>query len=196
MKFAPRVQEIINIFSARYDYLRKSTNDDDRRSLTQKIAEQVAYELGPRWGQKRADPGRPLSKDTLAFNGDDQLHGWDLFNGTTREANQFPDEINPVEMKEQVFVLVTPTNHLGAPSAPSAPPAPPVPQAPAPQTCQFTPCDCGPDLVAIFAELERLKAEVASQTGALAALIAKPTPPIPTRAEGRLFGARIVLDLK
>lgn len=194
MKFAPRVQEIINLFSARYDYLRKSTNDDDRRSLTQKIAEQVAYELGPRWGQKRADPGRPLSKDTLAFNGDDQLHGWDLFNGTTREANQFPDEINPVEMKEQVFVPVTPTNHLQAPPAPSAPSVP-APQVPVPQPCQFKPCDCGPDLVAILAELERLKAQVESQTGALAVLIAKPTPPMPTKAVGRLFGASIKLDL-
>lgn len=194
MTFAPRVQEIVNRFSAQFPDLRTSKNDDDRRALTQKIAEQVAFELGPRWGQKRADPGRPISKDTLAFKGDDQLHGWDLFNGSTREANQFPDEINPAEMREQVFVPVTPTNHFSVETPPivELPPTPP-----APQTCQFKPCDCQVDLVNIYKELELLKVEVAAANTARAIALAKLAQlTIPTKAEGRLFGTRIVLDLK
>lgn len=195
MTFAPRVQEIVNSFSARYDYLRTSLNDDDRRSLTQKIAEQVAYELGPRWGQKRADPGRPISKDTLAFNGDDQLHGWDLFNGSTRAANQFPEEVPPHEMKEQVFVPVIPTNHLGAPQAPPAPEPQPAPQ-PAACQCQFVPCDSEP----LRLELAQTKAAVnilIAQVGQLQDVVkAVAQRTYPTKAEGRLFGARLVLDLK
>jgi hypothetical protein len=111
MTYPARVQEILNSLYAQNTTLAKGT-DDDRRAFTMLVAQQVCYELGPQWGTKKASETRPLSKDTLAFNGPDQLHGWDLINGTTREPNTFPEEINPNEMREQVFVPVPPVNHL------------------------------------------------------------------------------------
>lgn len=201
MKYPARVQVIANALFDLNTALVQG-NDDERRAYAQKLAEQVCFELGPQWGMKRADKNRPLSKDTLAFNGLDQLHGWDMVNGTSRTINQFPEEVPPHEMVEQVFVPVSPVNHLGAPQSPQAPEPQPQPEPapqPAPQPascqCQFTPCDSEPlrrELAQTKAAVNILIAQV-EQLQDIVKAVAQRT--YPTRAEGRLFGARIALDL-
>jgi hypothetical protein len=83
-----------------------------RRKLTLKICEQIAYELGPSWGSKRASASRPLSKDAYAQRQPDgKLFCWDWQRGTTRQPLPTPTfhDISG----DQLFVPVTPTNHLG-----------------------------------------------------------------------------------
>lgn len=119
-------------------------SDEDRRALTIKINEQIAFELGSQWGAKRADSGRPISKDAIAFNAAPDLFIWDWQDGTTRGPSSFmaagvPGKNVGEGQPEgpQVFVPVSPTNHLGAVPAPAAggqsgsqpPPAPGVPAA-------------------------------------------------------------------
>ena len=60
----PRVQEIVDQLAAGVAH---SAPDEERRAVTQRIAEQARFELGPNWGTKRADPGRPLSTDVIAM---------------------------------------------------------------------------------------------------------------------------------
>ena len=97
-------------------------SDDDRRRLTKMMAEQMCFALGPRWGTKRADPGRPPSKDSLAFNSmDGQLWNFDWQNGSTRE----PNEASEMEdITGQVFMAVAPVDHLTLTSPGPSPPAP------------------------------------------------------------------------
>lgn len=109
-------------------------DDDARRALTRLIAEQVAFELGPQWGTKRADPGRPPSKDAVAYQlvavrdgqvvGTTGLLAWDWQNGTTREVNPAGEM---QDITGQVFIPVAPTNHLGESGAPPEVPPPVTP---------------------------------------------------------------------
>lgn len=84
-------------------------NDDQRReAATVYFAPQLAFTLGPQWGTKRADPGRPLSKDAMSTTVNGTLCAWDIVNGTTRELNFGEGEPIP----GQVFVTVTAKNWL------------------------------------------------------------------------------------
>lgn len=108
MKWPDRVQEIVNVLVAANQDLAHG-DDNDRRALTLKIAQQCCYELGFLWGTKKADPYRPPSKDAIAYNGG-VLTCWDTLNGTTREPNQYPEG---EEIPDQVFIPVEPYNHIG-----------------------------------------------------------------------------------
>lgn len=99
----PRVQEIVDQLAAGVSH---SAPDDERREVTRKIAEQVRFELGPNWGWKRADPGRPLSTDVFAMRS--PFIGWDW--SVPSGIAQFPEAI---DLAGQVFVEVEPRNHLG-----------------------------------------------------------------------------------
>lgn len=88
-------------------------DDDQRRQLTRKIAEQIRFEFGPRWGTKSTTPSHPQSKDAIAFdNQNGTIDVWDWQNGTTREpqidAGDEPDFTNLT----QHFIAVSPINHL------------------------------------------------------------------------------------
>ena len=108
----PRVKEIIRLMYERHRDLAHG-DDDARRTLTRMIAEQIAYEFGPRWGTKAQSPSHPPSKDAIAFQTPDgQLFAWDWQNGATREP--FDEPIRHT-ITGQHFIAVTPKNHLGAP---------------------------------------------------------------------------------
>lgn len=187
MKYPPRVQEIINGVFHLYEDLAHGT-DDQRRELTGYIAQQLAFELGPAWGTKRADPGRPLAKDAIAFMGQDQLHIWDWQNGSTRQPNQFPDEVPLDESKAQVFVPVPP-KQIWSDGATKPP-------APAQPVCNFQPLDLSTleaKLDTLIACVEALDKSVAAATQAMSEDFA--ALKIPTRAEGSFFGAKVVLKL-
>lgn len=145
MQWPQRVQEIVNELARRNIDLVRG-DDEARRALTRKIAEQCRFELGENWGTKRADDGRPLSADVVctAF----PFVGWDTQIGgidpvasdeevLRRHIAQMPDSIDLVGQR---FVPVEPVNHLAV-----AEPAP-TPGEPPPTE----PCD---DVAAFLAEL-------------------------------------------
>lgn len=106
--------------------------EESARQWSIRFAEQVAFEQGPLWGMKRADPNRPISKDTLSLYGNDgAIIIWDLLMGTGTGKPRLVDDPHGHEITGQVFVPVTPTNHLGkesgsvTPIPPSLPPLPP-----------------------------------------------------------------------
>lgn len=117
------------------------------------FAKQVAFEQGPLWGMKRADPNRPISKDTLSLYGEDgAIIIWDLLMGTGTGKPRLVDDPQGEEIRGQVFVPVTPTNHLGA----VVPPVKPGPQP-------LPPADLGPvvsQLSAILSKIDMVQGHV------------------------------------
>lgn len=112
MSWPTRVQEIVNDLVARNPDLAHGS-DDDRRALTMKMAQQCRYELGSIWGTKSSSASSPQSKDVICTRV--PFVGWDTLNGATREANQYPSEI---DLTGQYFIEVTPVDHLGDDSGP------------------------------------------------------------------------------
>lgn len=92
-------------------------SDEDRRKLNVWTCEQNCFDLGPKYGAKRADPGRPTSKDAQAVLGDDGLcYFADVVNGTDRDYNGATQycTLGPEENAGyQVFQAVDPVDHLG-----------------------------------------------------------------------------------
>lgn len=106
-----RAKAIIQSMGQKFPELRKG-DDDQRRAFTMKAAQQIRYELGDRYGTKRADMNRPPSKDAIAFRPTDTtLVSWDVIDGTTREVSTGS---KAEEIDGQVFIVVDPVNHLGA----------------------------------------------------------------------------------
>ena len=105
------------------------------------FAEQVAFEIpGQGYGVKRADPGRPIGKDTLARNLPvTGLICWDLATGAGTGHPSLNEDPDSQSIPDQFFVTdprdFLPRNHLGGPviadsPVPDAPPKPvPVPIA-------------------------------------------------------------------
>lgn len=108
MRFPDRAFGICMALFHRFPDLARG-DDDQRRALTRKIAEQTCFELGNHWGTKRADPTRPPSKDAIAYLDGTTLYSFDWQNGATREPNP-PGEMENIT--GQVFIPVDPINHL------------------------------------------------------------------------------------
>jgi hypothetical protein len=110
-------------------------DDDQRRILTRMIAEQCHFELGSRWGVKSRDAFTPQSKDSIAFlDVQPAFFNWDWQNGTTREPQVVAGQ--PGErITDQLWLAVSPVNHLsGAPIPPQpTPPSPTYPPYPGDQ---------------------------------------------------------------
>lgn len=109
------------------------------------FAEQVAFEQGPMWGMKRADPNRPISKDTISYYLDDGgVRIWDLLSGTGTGRPTLNLDPESQDLPGQFFVRVTPTNHLGV----VQPPVQPTPTLP--------PADLGP----VMTKLDTLHGQI------------------------------------
>jgi hypothetical protein len=77
------------------------------------FAEQVAFERpGDGYGMKRADAGRPISKDTLSRQMDDRLLIWDLLAGAGSGHPTIVDDPDSQDVTGQVFVPVVPRRHV------------------------------------------------------------------------------------
>ena len=87
------------------------------REWSIKVAQQVAHQFGTTWGVKKASPTRPISKDSLAFNGDG-MHSWDLLKGAGTGTPELAQNPQHHDISDQVFVIVTPMDHLGGPEGP------------------------------------------------------------------------------
>ncbi|MFN8064266.1 MAG: hypothetical protein U0P82_05675 [Vicinamibacterales bacterium] len=87
--------------------------EERARQWSVRFAEQVAFELPNQgWGMKRADPNRPISKDTIARLDGGRLYIWDLMSGTGTGSPRIVDVPESEDITGQVFVEVQPTNHL------------------------------------------------------------------------------------
>jgi hypothetical protein len=107
---SPRAIEIIQALWQQQTSL-ATGSDDERRMLTQIMAEQFRYEFGTRWGTKKSLPTHPASKDVIAFRGIGSLYGWDWQNGTTRRP-QVQAGQEGMDISSQIFIQVSPINHL------------------------------------------------------------------------------------
>lgn len=164
------------------------------RQWSIRFAEQVAFELpGQGYGVKRANPTRPISKDTLAREFDGRLVIWDLFTGGgtgNPRLNDDPDSEDItgqyVETRPEYF---QPRNHLGpvvvVPPAP--PPAPPVPPTPPPAAPI--------ELALMLARLDAVAADLIAVRQMVEDLATRPAPvaTLPQALVGSLFGYRIRL---
>lgn len=101
------------------------TWDDQLRSWTLKLCSQVCFSHGAAWGAKRADPNRPISKDSLAFVPESNaLWGWDLLIGSGTGKPTLAPEPGFNDIPEQVFVSVIPHDYLGGQPEPGPDPEP------------------------------------------------------------------------
>jgi hypothetical protein len=111
------------------------------------FAEQIMWETSvaaSRWGMKRADPTRPISKDTIARQIAASLFAWDNLSGAGSGSPVLVDNPDSMDITGQFFEVrpeyITPQDHLGA-TVPPEPPVPPVPPDP-PVPPTPTPCPC------------------------------------------------------
>jgi hypothetical protein len=107
-------------------------NDDQRRQLNRKIAEQYRFEFGDRWGTKSTTINHPQSKDALAYLLDNGLINiWDWQNGTSRQPQITAGQGPHYENMDQYFIEVPPVNHLNSNPNPNPTPEPePEPEPP------------------------------------------------------------------
>jgi hypothetical protein len=126
--------------------------DDDarRKAAVEYMVPQIVFMLGPEWGSKRADPGRPLSKDASARLRNGQLCGWDMVNGTTREMHFGEGE----DITGQVFVVIKGEDVLARLTGGTQPPIEPPIEQPDPNVAV---------LKARIAELETQNQQLAAQ---------------------------------
>ena len=97
----PRVQEIVDALAG----LHPTWVSDDtgpRLALNTMIAQQTCFELGPQWGMKRADPGRPISSDILAYTGPPFV-GYDWETAHNGTVGRFPP---PIDLSGQTPSLI------------------------------------------------------------------------------------------
>lgn len=134
--FPPQGVRIIDALAAQHADLAWG-DDTQRRALVKMIGEQMAFELGPRWGNKKrtglGDEYR--SKDSIGYFEDDGTCSvWDWQDGGTRTRKISEGDAptySHLPAKEATCMAVEPRNHLGA--APSPGPVAPTPSTPAPQ---------------------------------------------------------------
>lgn len=126
------------------------------RGWTLKLAEQFAFSFpGEGWGTKRADPGRPQSTDVIAIQS--PFTGFDvvLSQGASHQSIIMHPE--PISLAGQVFMPVTPRNHLAGAPVPVPVEPPVVPPAPV-------------DVTALLDAISALRAQVEAQTAQLQTL--------------------------
>lgn len=97
-------------------------HEENCRQWSIRFAEQVRHDTDDStWGAKRADAGRPISKDTLARNLAPKLYSWDLLSGTGTGSPTLNESPAAEDITGQVFVHVEPVDHLGDPPPPPPP---------------------------------------------------------------------------
>jgi hypothetical protein len=127
MKIDPAVRELLIAFAAKFPVPRTigggEAHEQRCREWSIAFCEQVAYSRpGRGYGTKRADSGRPISKDTISqqFAGD--MVSWDLLIGTGTGEPALNLDPHGELTTGQVFEAVEAVNHLGAVVPPVEPP--------------------------------------------------------------------------
>lgn len=155
------------------------TFEEQARQWSTRLAEQLLFSRPAEgWGKKRADPGRPVSKDAIARSIDGRLWSWDILIGTGTGAPTLNLGAESEDITGQVFVPVSPVDYLDGHPVPAPAPLPAPPPPP--------PRDKPPDVrlfAATLAELASLRASVDAmrlEIEALKAAVASQTVDFPT----------------
>lgn len=149
MTFPQRAYAIVVALASKHPEL-AAGNDTQRAKLTRMMAEQIRFELGPKWGHKSASPTRPPSADGIAAQEGGRLYVWDWQHGTTRAILVRPGQAGE-DITGQHFIDVSPgKNHLGEPIPPVEPaPTPGTPPTPDPPPLPL-------DVTAIIAKVQEI----------------------------------------
>lgn len=129
MKLPAEVKSLLIAFADRFPLPQGkpgAAHEEACRQWSIRFAEQAAFSF-PKgvYGVKRADPTRPVSKDSLASNKGNRLVSWDLMAGAGTGSPSIPNDPEFHDIPDQVFVPVPPTDHLnGATPAPTPKPEP------------------------------------------------------------------------
>jgi hypothetical protein len=110
--FGPKHTEKLGDFANKFGV--PNQGDDHARVWTRQLAEQFAFSFqGEGWGTKRAGEGRAQSTDVICRREDGILIGYDtVINAGAPNAsiNWHP---SPMNIDDQVFIAVSPTDHIG-----------------------------------------------------------------------------------
>lgn len=161
--FPSRGVQIIDAFlSDRDKQALAMGSDDQRRSLTKMIIEQLVFDFPQdSYSWKSADPGRPPSKDSIARTVGGRLCNWDWQNGQTRQRAVQTGQIGE-DITGQNPIYVAGVNHLAQPphDDPQQPQQPALSvDAIAQATCKLIVGDaCGRDT--LYAQSERIVAHL------------------------------------
>jgi hypothetical protein len=177
MRLSTEVRNIVVRFAAGFPVPQGAPGPDHEeriRQWTTQLAEQIAFERPQDgFGKKRADRGRPISKDTIARPDGAMLLAWDILTASGTGRPTLVVDSDSIDITGQVFVAVTPRNHLGT-APPPAEPVPQMPAAPQPST------SLSPTVVAeILAAIQNISREIqglrTSTEGQIADLAARLT---------------------
>ena len=124
------LSDLLSRYVARYPVPQGAPGDATDEACRQwsiRFAEQAAFsEPEGGYGMKRADPYRPIGKDTLAASRGGRLYVWDLLSGVATGKPALVPNPTALDVTGQVFVVVQPTNHLGEAPPVDPPVDPPV----------------------------------------------------------------------
>lgn len=155
-----------------YDRFPPPRNDEDaQRELQGQLCETIRARHGSHYGWKRADAGRPPSKDALALQEDGRLYCWDcvVASGGPDPRVNVSEGMEALDITEQVFIPVNAVDHLAG-SVP-VDPGPTDPPPPDPQPSDAT----VPDLLERQLETQRMVVVLLSQINEkLDAIAARP----------------------
>jgi hypothetical protein len=209
MKLDPRVRELLIAFAAKFPVPRTigggEEHEERARQWSIRFCEQLNHSLpGEGYGTKRADSGRPISKDTTSQQRGGEMVTWDLLVGTgTGEPSLNLDPHGEVTTG-QVFVPVDAVNHLGV-TVPEQPPEQPPTKPPTPPAAG---CTCAAELVKLREALDEMTEAYLMLPANLAGLVEQimeeklserhtPEPLTSFPAyEGRIFGTKVRLEPK
>ncbi len=107
----------------------ESQADDTARKWTLGLIAQVNWEHpNEGYGSKRADAGRPLSKDSLAQKVGAQILNWDMLSGTGTGHPTLVPNPDSLDISDQIWEFVQGRDVLaGQPAPPNPTPVPPQP---------------------------------------------------------------------
>ena len=125
MSWTSAHQSLLETFASIFPIPPAPNNDEPCREWTRRAAEQFAFTFPTDgWGHKRADSGRPPSTDVIAeFS---PFVGYDLIlNQGAHSGQQLNPRPTALNLAGQVYIPVTPQNHIGMSVPPPVDPPPP-----------------------------------------------------------------------
>jgi hypothetical protein len=182
-KLSTDAQALIRRFAEKFPV---PVSEDDCRTWVHQLAQQFRFSYGPAWGHKRADPGRPLSSDVIAYQSGAVFVGYDVILDAGTPDRRLVTDGDSIDLTGQVFVPVEPVDHLGdTVPAPQPDPTPQPTPTPEPCACRFAATD-------LTAVLERLEALEVRQATVEAAIDDQPAVVFP-HYTGKILGFKVTL---
>jgi len=136
MKLSDPIKAIIHEFVRLYPIpvgLAGAEHEANVRQWSTELCQQIVFfRPNEGWGKKRADPGRPISKDAVARQVGDALLSWDILTGTGTGKPVLVLDPDSEDITGQIFVRVNPVDRMDG-WVPSSVPSQPSPLPSTPQ---------------------------------------------------------------